>query len=78
MAVSETRKELKALIDKGEPALLELLLQVAKEYCMEDFTKPGAPMDKSEMLKRISAAKARVDAGQSITMDEVEEEVKSW
>ncbi|MBN7813176.1 hypothetical protein J0A68_19630 [Algoriphagus sp. H41] len=69
---------MKAFIDNGELELLELLLQVAKDYTSEDLTGSGAPMDKSDLIKRIAEARARVDAGEHTSMDELEEEMKNW
>lgn len=77
MKVAELKEELRTLTDKGNPELLELLLEVAKEYSAEDFSKPGMPMSKDELLQRIRSAKSRIDSGEFISMDELEKEIKN-
>lgn len=78
METAELRKELHNLIDKGEIDLLRMLLNFANELSSEDYSQPGIPMSKEELIERVQSAKARINTGNFLSMEDLEEEIKKW
>lgn len=78
METAELREELHNLIDKGEAELLRMVLDFEKELSSGDFSHPGNPMSKEELIARALSAKARIDSGNYLTMEGLEEEIKKW
>lgn len=78
METAELREELHNLIDKGEIDLLRMLLDFAKELSSEDYSQPDSPMSKDDLIERVQSAKARINSGNFLTMDDLEEEIKKW
>lgn len=78
METAELREELHVLIDKGENDLLRILFEVAKELSTGDFSLLGSPMTKEDLIERVQSAKARIDSGNFLTMEDLEEEIKKW
>ncbi|MFN4000233.1 hypothetical protein [Algoriphagus sp.] len=78
METTELREELHNLIDKGEADLLKILLEVAKKLSSGDYSQPGNPMVREDLIARVQLAKARIDSGNFLTMEDLEEEIKKW
>jgi predicted HD phosphohydrolase len=78
MGETQIRHELYQFIDEADERLLILLYTVAKEYTQEDFTKPGEPLSKEALKKRILNAKSRIKAGQFTTHEDLEKEFEIW
>jgi hypothetical protein len=78
METAELREELHNLIDKGEADLLKILLEVAKELSSGDYFQPGNPMSQEDLIARVQQAKARIDSGNFLTLEDLEEEIKKW
>lgn len=74
----ELRGALHSLIDRGNADVLRILLDIAKELSAEDFSTDGSRMSKDDLLERIRLAKARIKAGNFLTMEDLEEEIKKW
>lgn len=66
------------MIDRGNADVLRILLDIAKELSAEDFSTDGSRMSKDDLLERIRLAKARIKAGNFLTMEDLEEEIKKW
>jgi hypothetical protein len=66
------------LIDRGDADLLRILLDIAKELSAEDFSTNGFRISKDELIERVRLAKFRINAGNFLTMEDLEEEIKKW
>lgn len=78
METAELREELHSLIDRGDAEVLRILLDIAKELSAEDFSTDGSPMSKDDLLERVRLAKARINAGNFLTIEDLEQEIKKW
>ncbi|MDO8967450.1 hypothetical protein [Algoriphagus sp.] len=66
------------MIDRGDADLLRILLDIAKELSAEDFSTNGFRISKDELIERVRLAKFRINAGNFLTMEDLEEEIKKW
>lgn len=66
------------MIDRGDADLLRILLDIAKELSAEDFSTNGFRISKDELIERVRLAKVRINAGNFLTMEDLEEEIKKW
>ncbi|MDP2042015.1 MAG: hypothetical protein Q8S14_00225 [Algoriphagus sp.] len=78
METAKLREELHSLIDRGDADLLRILLDIAKELSAEDFSTNGFRISKDELIERVRLAKVRINAGNFLTMEDLEEEIKKW
>jgi hypothetical protein len=78
METAELREELHNLINKGDYDLLRMVLNFAKKLSSGDYSQPGNPMSKEELIERVQSAEARIDSGNFLTMEGLEEEIKKW
>ena len=78
MKTAELREELHNFIDKGDADLLRMVLDFAKKLSSVDYSQPGNPMSKEELIERVQSAKARIDSGNFLTMEGLEEEIEKW
>ena len=58
--------------------MLRILLDIAKELSAEDFSTNGFRISKDELIERVRLAKFRINAGNFLTMEDLEEEIKKW
>ncbi|MBA4298763.1 hypothetical protein SAMN03080617_02230 [Algoriphagus alkaliphilus] len=78
METAELREELHSLIDRGDADFLRILLDFAKELSAEDFSTYGFRISKNELIERVRLAKARINAGNFLSKEDMEEEIKKW
>lgn len=80
MGTAEIRKEVQNYIANADIRFLEKVQALAKSYEAdeEDYTLPGPPMDVETYRRRITEARAQIDAGEYITQEELEKEMEQW
>lgn len=78
MKALQIKEELYQFIEGGDQRLINMLYAVAKEYNGEDYASPGEAMKKETLKTRVKAAKARIEAGQYTTHEDLEKEMKEW
>ncbi len=78
MGAVQIREELYHYIEVADARLLKMLYALAKEYYQDDYILPGEPMSQEILKKRVSAARARIKAGQFTTQEDLEKEMKEW
>lgn len=78
MEYSVLKEKLHQVIENGDERLLELLYEVVKDFDKQEIIFPGEPISSSQLIQRIKAAKARIDEGKFISMEELEKESENW
>lgn len=74
----EIKTALHGIIDRASPEQNRMLFWLAKELANETSVTEGPPMSQKELVDRVMAAKARIEASGGISQDELEAEIQSW
>ncbi len=81
MEVSALRKELHDFINRTDERFLKMIFAMSKEYekpTVIGYSVDGSPITQLDLKKRVKAASRRVKAGNYLTQEEIDQEVKSW
>ena len=83
MGIAEIKKEVQSYIDKADDKFLKMVHALAKSYEDEEaivvgYEVDGTPITKEALKNRVREASARVKAGNYITQDDMEKEIKGW
>jgi len=83
MGTTELRKEVHSYIDKADDRFLKMVNALAKSYEDQEaivvgYQVDGTPITKEALKKRVREASARVKAGNYITQEDLEKEIKGW
>jgi molybdopterin-guanine dinucleotide biosynthesis protein A len=81
MSTVELKTDLHNLIDEiNDTSILKALHTLLKQKKSEviGFSAGRKPLTKKELIKRLEKAENQIKKGQSVTIDELEEEAQSW
>lgn len=81
MGTAELRKEVQSYIEKADDRFLRMVHALKREYEEEDivgYELDGTPITQEELKQRVRAASERAEAGDYITQEDLEKEIKGW
>ena len=81
MGTAELRKVLHSYIDHADETFLKMVHAMSKEYTKSEiagYNVDGSPITQKDLKDRVKEASKRVKAGQYITQEEVEKEIRNW
>lgn len=81
MELPELREELHKYISKADKNSLKIIYAISKEVkkaTIIGYDTDGSPITQQELIKRAKRASERVKAGDFITQEDIEKEIKNW